>query len=426
MKISSLSTCVIEANFDWTIVKVKTDEGIVGYGEAFFAPGLTTTIREYRVILEGEDPRDIDRLCRKMRSAGSTGGSWGMIYHAISGIEAALWDVLGKKFKMPLYQFLGGKYRDRIRIYADCHAGHGLESLSSVLVPRTPVWMKNTKEEGQSSSSETPQEKVDLRMKHHGVAGHGEYFTPDDYAQRASQMVQEGFTALKFDVDVPNPHSRDDFNRALTRQEIEYMLSLVEGARAAVGDEIDLAIDCHWNFNVNDILQFAWACEDLNLLWLEDPTPAENIAALRQVTQATRVPIATGENHYMRTQFHELLEAEAVNIVAPDLQKAGGLLEGRRIADLAEMYYVAVAPHNISGPIGTMASAHVCAAIPNFLCLEWHAAGVPFFDELVKGADEPMIKNGYISVPDRPGLGIELDEEVAYKYRKRDEAFFEG
>ncbi|MDA2927498.1 hypothetical protein MYX78_09760 [Acidobacteria bacterium AH-259-G07] len=109
MKISSLSTCVIEANYDWTIVKVKTDEGIVGYGEAFFAPGLTATIREYRVILEGEDPRDIDRLCRKMRSAGSTGGSSGMIYHAISGIEAALWDVLGKKFQIPLYQFLGGQ-----------------------------------------------------------------------------------------------------------------------------------------------------------------------------------------------------------------------------------------------------------------------------------------------------------------------------
>ncbi|MDA2927497.1 mandelate racemase/muconate lactonizing enzyme family protein [Acidobacteria bacterium AH-259-G07] len=285
--------------------------------------------------------------------------------------------------------------------------------------------MKNRKEEGQSSSSETPLEKVDLRMKHHGVAGQGDYFTADDYARRASQMVQEGFTALKFDVDVPNPHSRDDFNRALTRQEIEYMVSLVEGARGAIGDEIDLAIDCHWNFNVNDILQFAWACEDLNLLWIEDPIPPENIAALRQVTQATRVPIATGENHYMRTQFHELLEGEAVNIVAPDLQKAGGLLEGRRIADLAEMYYVAVAPHNIAGPIGTMASSHVCAAIPNFLCLEWHAASVPFFDELVKGADQPMIKNGYIPVSDRPGLGIELDEEVAYKYRKRDEAFFE-
>lgn len=421
MRITSLSTCVVEANYDWTIIKITTDEGIAGYGEAFFAPGLTATIKEYRPILEGEDPRDVDRLCRKMRAAGGAAGSWGMIYHAISGIEAALWDVLGKKFRMPIYQFLGGKYRDKVRIYADCHAGSGLESLSPMLAPRTPAWAKKDA----PRKSDEGEEKIALRMKYHGAAGEAEYFTPEDYARRAREMADKGFTALKFDVDVPSPYSLDDFNRALTNQEIEYMVGLVEGAHSVLGKEVGLAIDCHWNFNVNDILQVAWACEKFNLLWLEDPTPPENIAALRQVTQSTRTPIATGENHYMRTQFRDLLEGQAVNIVAPDLQKVGGLMEGRRIADLAEMYYVTVAPHNIAGPIGTMASVHVAAAIPNLLCLEWHAASVPFFDDLFKGGDKPMIQNGYITVPDRPGLGIELDEEVAFRYRKPGESFFD-
>ncbi|MBZ5564436.1 MAG: mandelate racemase/muconate lactonizing enzyme family protein, partial [Acidobacteriia bacterium] len=146
--------------------------------------------------------------------------------------------------------------------------------------------------------------------------------------------------------------------------------------------------------------------------------------ALARVTAATATPIATGENHVQRHHFRELLEREAVDILAPDFQRVGGLLEGRRIADMADMHYIAVAPHNISGPIGTMASVHLCSAIPNFLALEWHAAEVPFFDDLVKGRRGPLIEKGYIRVPDKPGLGIELDERVAYQYRKRGEAFF--
>jgi gluconate/galactonate dehydratase len=143
------------------------------------------------------------------------------------------------------------------------------------------------------------------------------------------------------------------------------------------------------------------------------------------VTAGTATPIATGENHYQRHFFRELLEREAVDILAPDFQKVGGLLEGRRIADMAEVHYMAVAPHNISSPIGTMASVHLCAAIPNFLALEWHAASVPFFDDLVKDRRAPLIQKGYVTVPDRPGLGIELDEQVAYKYRKLGEPFFD-
>jgi L-alanine-DL-glutamate epimerase-like enolase superfamily enzyme len=418
MRITRIQTAVIEANYDWTIVKVTTDTGLVGWGEAFVAPGLTATLHEFNQFLVGEDPRDVDRLCRLMRTATIAAGIAGMGFHAISGIETALWDLVGKDTNLPIYQFLGGKYRDRIRIYADCHAGKGLDSLSPVLLPRTPSWMT----EGKRARDQ----KTELSPKYHGgQKSDANKIRPQDYARRAAEMKRRGFTALKFDVDVPTKYSLDDYNRVLTRREIDLMTGLVATLRKALGKDVDLAIDCHWNYGVNDAIKLARACEPFDLLWLEDPIPAENTDAMRRVTASTTTPIATGENHFQRHQFRELLEREAVDILAPDFQRVGGLLEGRRIADMAEVHYVAVAPHNISSPIGTMASVHLCAAIPNFLALEWHAASVPFFDDLVDGRRAPLIKDGYIAVPDKPGLGIELNEAVAYKYRKRGEKFFD-
>jgi len=417
LRIARIQTAVIESNYDWTIVKITTDTGLVGWGEAFVAPGVTATLAEFNEVLVGEDPRDVDRLCRLMRTAVGGQGPSGMTFHAISGIETALWDLVGKDANLPVYQFLGGKYRDRIRIYADCHAGKGLTSLSPVLMPRTPSWMKE--------AAKAKGRKAELSPKYHGgQKSEAREIRPRDYARRALEMKRRGFTALKFDVDVPTEHSLDDYNRTLTRREIDLMAGLVATLRKALGKDVDLAIDCHWNYGVNDAIKLARACEPYDLLWLEDPVPPENTDALRRVTSSTTTPIATGENHYQRHHFRELLEREAVDILGPDFQKVGGLLEGRRIADMAEMHYLAVAPHNISSPIGTMASAHLCAAIPNFLALEWHAASVPFFDDLIEQRRGPLIRDGYVEVSDKPGLGIELNEQVAYKFRKRGEKFF--
>ena len=158
-------------------------------------------------------------------------------------------------------------------------------------------------------------------------------------------------------------------------------------------------------------------------MWLEDPVPPENIRAIGEVQRNTKTTVATGENHYTRLQFQELIVVGGLRVLAPDVQKIG-LWEGRKIADVADMHYVNLTLHNISGPIGTMAGAHLCAAIPNVLALEWHAASVPFFDQLVRGAEGPMIVKGRITVPNGPGLGVELDEDVAYKYRKPGEKFF--
>jgi L-alanine-DL-glutamate epimerase-like enolase superfamily enzyme len=414
LKIKHISTAVMEANFDWTIVKVETDENVTGYGEAFLGPGLTAVIREFNDILVGEDPVSIDRIVRRMRSS-VVYASPGLVFHAIHGIETALLDAIGKRYNMPIWQILGGKYRDEVTVYADCHAGDALESITPLLVPRDPEWMRR-------EGGEKRQSKVSL--KHHGWDATGQdHLTPAAYGQRARQMVERGFRILKFDVDVPTPYETDEYNRGLSHPEIEHMAMLVAATREAVGREVGLAIDCHWNYNVQAAIEMARAVEPYKLLWLEDPVPPENIGAIATVQRNTRAPIATGENHYFRVDFQRLIVEAGLRVLAPDVQKIG-LWEGRKLADLAEMHYVSLTWHNISSPIGTMGGVHLCAAVPNVLALEWHAASVPFFDDLVKSREGPMIRDGKIKVPDQPGLGIELDEDVAYKYRKPGEEFF--
>lgn len=404
----------MESNFDWTIVKVETDDHITGYGEAFLGPGLTAVIQEFGEILKGEDPTSIDRVLRRMR-ASCVHASPGLAFHAIHGIETALLDAIGKRYKLPIWQILGGKYRDHVRMYADCHAGEALESITPLLVPRDPQWMR--------AAGDAERQSL-VSLKHHGWDASGvEPLTPEAYGRRAREMAARGFRILKFDVDVPTPYETDEYNRDLSEQEIEHAAALVAGAREAVGMGVGLAIDCHWNYGVQAAIGLARALEKYKLLWLEDPTPPENIGALGVVQRNTSLPVATGENHYFRQDFERLMVDAGLRVLAPDVQKIG-LWEGRKIADLADMHYVNLAWHNISSPLGTMAGVHLCAAIPNFLALEWHAASVPFFDALVKGREGPLIQDGKIAVPDAPGLGIELDEDVAYKYRKPGEKFF--
>lgn len=416
MKITHLSTAILEANFDWNFIKIESDEGITGYGEVFLAPGLSSVIRSFIPLLVGEDPTSIDRLMRRLR-ASTVHCSPGIVYHAIMGIEAALLDLLGKRYKMPIWQLLGGKYRDEVPIYADCHAGDALESIDPLLLPRTPQWMK--------TGDEPEGHKSVISVKHHGWdASKPEVLTPEAYSVQATTMVDKGFRILKFDVDVPTPFETDEYNRDLTLQEIEYAASLAMGVRKAVGNSIELAIDCHWNYGVQAAVEIARAMEPVHLRWLEDPVMPENVRVIGEVQRNTRTPISTGENHYFRLDFERLITEGGLRVLAPDVQKMG-LWEGRKLADLAEMHYVNLTLHNISGPLGTMAGVHLAAAIPNLIALEWHAASVPFFDALAKNWEPPIVRNGKIRVPDLPGNGVELDEEVAYKYRKPGEPFFE-
>jgi L-alanine-DL-glutamate epimerase-like enolase superfamily enzyme len=245
------------------------------------------------------------------------------------------------------------------------------------------------------------------------------------YGARAKQMAAQGFSALKFDLDVPNPYIIDAHNRCLSNREIDYVLSLVAGVREAVGDDVDIAVDCHWRLNLSDARKLAAGLEEFRLMWMEDPLPPWSMEEFRELKMTTRTPIATGENLYIFEGFRPLLERQALSVVCPDLQKAGGLNEARRIAEFADSCNIPVAPHNISSPIGTMASVHFCASTPNFLALEYHASDVPFWNNLLVEADGPLIREGYITVPERPGLGVTLNEDVARRYARPGEPFFE-
>jgi L-alanine-DL-glutamate epimerase-like enolase superfamily enzyme len=412
MRIASVTTAVVEANYDWTIVRIETDDGLCGWGESFFAPGLTQTIRELAALVEGEDARQVEPLVRKLHLATASVSGGGTVYHAISGIDAALWDLAARALDVPLWQLFGGRFRDRVRIYADCHAGEALTSYSATHVSRRLPWMFD-EDEGEEAAPEL----------HWDPAETADVYTPEAYAARATQMADRGFTALKFDLDLPLLANEDLHARTISAAQLARQLAIAEAAVEAVAGRADVAFDLHWRYAPADAERLARALEPLPVLWLEDPTPPRDLASVARIAERTTTPICTGENLHGLADFAALLERGGVDILAPDIQKVGGLADTRRIAALGDAFSRPLAPHNIAGPIGTLASAHVCAAIPNFLALEWHAASVPFFDELLVGGG-PVIVDGHVALPAGPGIGGELDVEVARRYARPGEPFF--
>lgn len=412
MTIQHVTTAVIEANYDWVLVRIHGSNGLTGIGEAYMGPGVPAIVREFAPLLLGADPTNVDVLLRRLR-ASSIHASPGAIDHALAGIETALLDLTGKTFGLPVWRLLGGAYRNRIRIYADCHAGDALDSLSPLLQPRQPSWSGIASASGDIAS-----------LKHHGWSSGDEEALPavEDYRKRAHEMVDRGFTALKFDADIPTPFPTDEYNRSLSKAEIDYVYERLRAVRDEIGPLIGFGVDCHWNYTIHDAIRLAHALEPLDLLWFEDPIPPSPIEPMADVQNATRLAVATGENLYQPEHFADLLHKGRVRILAPDVQKLG-LLRTRFVAQLADLRFTNLAIHNIAGPIGLTAAAHVAAAIPNFLALEWHGASVPFYDDLVK-ISVPLIQQGYLHLTDRPGLGIELDQDIAHRYRKPSEPFF--
>jgi L-alanine-DL-glutamate epimerase-like enolase superfamily enzyme len=386
VKITGVRTAVIDGNFPWVLVKIETDEGITGLGEAYWGAGVAELVHKAKPLLIGENPFNIGKLVEMMiRCLSGEGSQGGATVTAISGIEIALWDLMGRALNTPIYNLFGGRFRNDIRLYADCHAG------------------------------ETPD--------------------PADYAKRAKEVAGSGFSAIKFDLDTKNPFTLDisddphprrqwfePFNRTIGSQELNWMVEVATAVREAVGPEVMVAMDAHWKFSVNDAIKLAQALEPLDLLWLEDPIPPENIEAQRFVTHSTRTPICTGENLYRKHGYRELIEKQAARIIAPDIPKMGGLLEAKKVADHADLYYIPIAPHNVASPIGTVAGAHVCAAMNNFLVMEFHAHDVSWWGDLVDG--EPTITNGFIELRDAPGHGLTLNEDVARQHLKAGTSFF--
>ncbi|WP_247728953.1 mandelate racemase/muconate lactonizing enzyme family protein [Halovivax limisalsi] len=391
VEITDVQTTMVDGNFPWTLVRVYTDAGIVGTGEAYWGAGAPELVERMVPFLRGENPLDIDRLTehlvQRMSGEGSIGG---VTVTAISGIEVALHDLAGKILEVPAYQLLGGKYRDEVRVYCDCHVeGDGEAG------PPTAA-----------AAGENPPPAEPLAQ-----------------AEEAERVVEElGYDALKFDLDVPSGHEKDRANRHLRDAEIEHKRSIVEAVTEAVGHRADVAFDCHWSFSADSAKRLARALEPYDVWWLEDPVPPENHDVQRAVTQSTSTPIATGENVYRTHGQRQLLEEGAVDIVAPDLPKVGGMRETAKIADLADLYYVPVAMHNVSSPVATMASAQVGASISNALAVEFHSYELGWWDDLV---EETVIEEGYIEIPEEPGLGVTLDLDVVAEHVVEGEELFD-
>jgi galactonate dehydratase len=361
-------------------VKVHTNQGIWGCGEAVDAVGGTYhLVQTFGRRLRGQSPLNPHRLFEDIRRSGVFAGAQSGMYVAVlTAIETALWDLTGKALGIPVYQLLGGKFRDRIRVYLDT-------ALYQTSLP-----------------------------------------SPDRFAEAALEARQMGFTAVKFDLDQANDPARyDRYNWTASPGELQRMVDQMTAARKAVGPNMDVCADMHARYDLPTALAVAKSMEPLKLMWLEEPVPAENVEAYRQIAQETSTPICVGENIYLAYGFRKLLEMGGADIIMPDLQKVGGLGEGQRIANLANLYYVPFAPHMVASYLGAMAACHVCASVPNFMILEWqiYYHKEEMFKEIVT-FDGPMVENGFIRLSEKPGIGVEINEEAMRKYAVEGVPFF--
>ena len=363
MKITKLQCDFIwTGSRNWLVVRVHTDAGITGIGEAFpIGPdrAIAETVDYFQSWIEGWDPFDIERVWHELY-AGSRFPTGSIITSAISGIDQALWDIKGRALGVPVFELLGGKVRDRIRVY-------------------------------QSPEGETPAALAD----------------------DARRLVERyGFTGLKIG---PFAAAADTWPWSRQVDSAEERLAAV---RDAVGPDIDIGVDPHAKiFEPVRALEMAERLKPYRPMFFEEPVRPENFEALAKLTAKSPIPIATGEAVFTKFQFRDLLATGAADIIQPDMAATGGLTEMKKIAAMAEAHYVSVAPHNPLGPLATTSNVHFAATAPNFLILEYHADDVGLRAEILH---EPLkLEDGYVVLPDAPGLGVELNEEVFEKYPYR-------
>ncbi|BCX03027.1 MAG: galactonate dehydratase [Candidatus Roseilinea sp.] len=370
MKITAIKTCVVNAEMrNWVFVKVETDQpGLYGWGEASLewkTRAVVGAVEDFAPMLIGEDPQRIEFLYQKMyRQSFWRVGVIGL--SAISGIEQALWDIRGKMLGVPVYQLLGGRVRDKVRMYT--HLGGG--DMRAVY---------------ETQYSADPKPFVDLAL----------------------QVVARGYTAVKVLITPPT----ETLNSIATYRYAEKMMSAI---REAVGEGVDIMIDCHGRHSVANAIEFCRVLAPYRPFFIEEPVPPENVDALAEVRRASPVPIATGERRVTRFEFRELFEKQACHVIQPDLCHCGGLWEAKKIAAMAEAYYIGVAPHNPLGPVANAAALHFALSTPNFLIQEDMLTDVPWRFDVVKHTLKT--ENGYWLPTDAPGLGIEVDEEAAKKH----------
>ena len=374
VKITDVKCMIVRGTWDWNLVKIETDSGLYGIGEAYWGPGVKDLIlNQMKPLLLGEDPLNVDRLYTKMlmRSAGA-GAIAGVTVTAASGLEIALWDLAGRILETPVCNLLGGRFRDRIRFYRTMQVVDRVDDPAS--------WRETVQQ------------------------------------ARSEKM---GWTAFKFQGDGVPPKAdpdylepgHDRYTRALTAKDIRRIVRGMEIIREQLGPDGDFGIECHWRYDVRDVITLCHALEPVKPMWIEDPVPPDNPDAMKRVTDAVNVPICTGENLYTRHGFRRLIELQACDVVHIDIPKAGGLLESKRISDHADMYYIWTAAHNPASPVGTIASCHAASAMRDFRVHEL-AKYIDWWQDLVIH-DGPIFQDGYYTIQDKPGYGIELNPDVA-------------
>jgi L-alanine-DL-glutamate epimerase-like enolase superfamily enzyme len=381
------------------IVRIVTDEGISGYGQVeFWKPYLKPHIQALRVHILGEDPTLVEKVMIQIRQRGGF-KPWGA---AVSAVEMALWDIAGKAAGLPVHRLMGGKVRDKVRVYN-----------GAVRFP---------------------------------MAGHA----PEHYAENMRQMMSapEGFSIIKQSIgfhsgmknDLPDfmygeLHSRSvhgvtDTGK-ITPKGMAHMIACAQAMAEVTGTQVGLALDCGPGWQLSDAIRFARAVEPLGLLWLEDlltgdQSPYTDARAYRDLSRATSTPIHTGEQIYLRQNFRDLIESRAVSVIGPDPGDIGGLAELKWVAEYADLHGIQIAPHGTAnGLLGLAALVQVCATLPrNFIAFEYPVATPAWWSDIVEGLPNPIVRDGFIEVGDRPGFGVDLIPEAAARYLAPEDADF--
>ena len=387
LKITDMRIVTVRAPMRTFILRLDTNQGIHGLGEVRDG-GSKMYALMLKSRLLGENPCDVDRLFRRIKQFGHHGRQGG----GVSGVEMALMDLAGKAYGVPAYQLAGGKFRDRIRCYCDTHP-----------------------------------EKNPTEMGHH-----------------LKERMERGFTFLKMDLGIGLLRGIPDTLCApegmlatstvmhpftgihVTDKGIGILCDYVAGVRDVIGYEIPLAVDHFGHLGVEDCIRLARALDEYRLAWLEDMVPWQLTDQYVRLSQACESPICTGEDIYCKEEFLKLFQARAIAVCHPDLATSGGILETKKIGDLAQEHGIAMAMHMAGSPVVAMASVHCAAATEGFLVLENHSVDEPWWDDLVTGLPNPIIQNGYIDVPEGPGLGIDLNPEAVKAHMDpEDSGYFE-
>ncbi|MCL2093247.1 MAG: mandelate racemase/muconate lactonizing enzyme family protein [Treponema sp.] len=403
LKITDLRFAKISgAPMDCVLLKIYTNSELVGFGEVRDWASETYALTLKSRLL-GENPCNVDKLFRKIKQFGGMSRQAG----GVSGVELALWDLAGKAYGVPIYQMLGGKFRDKVRLYSDTDQGGRPDGkkMGAALKERLDLgftflkmdWGVGTLmglEEGGYLTA--PLGFLDELKATRGVRRL--YYSDREKFNKYNEVqnIAHFFTGLQ-----------------ITEKGLDFLENYLAEVRSVIGYEVPLAIDHCGHIGLNECIKLGRRAEKYNIAWLEDLLPWQATEQWKKLSQAIATPLGTGEDIYLKENFLPLLESGALSIVHPDILSTGGILETKKIGDLAQNYGAAMCMHMAETPVAALASAHVATATENFLALEFHSVEVDWWDDIVKAPHKPIIKNGFIELSDAPGLGIDdLNDEV--------------